>query len=63
MKRFAFISGTLCSTLFLLGSLFKIMHWPGANVLLTLGLAGAALIAVPFISAYLYGRNRQSDKV
>ena len=62
MKLFAFISGTLFSSLFLLGSLFKIMHWPGASPMLTLGLAGIALVAGPAISAYLYSRNKQTEK-
>ena len=61
MKRSAFISGTLCSSLFLLGSLFKIMHWPGANVLLTLGIAGIALIAIPTMAVYQFNKRKQPE--
>lgn len=61
MKLFAFISGTLFSSLFLLGSLFKLMHWPGAGPMLTLGLVGIALIAIPAIAAYQYNKNKQTE--
>jgi len=61
MKRSAFISGTLCSSLFLLGSLFKMMHWPGANVLLTLGIVGIALIAIPTMAIYQYNKNKHAE--
>lgn len=61
MKLSAFISGTLFSSLFFLGALFKIMHWPGAGPLLTLGLAGTAIITIPFISIYLYGKDKPTQ--
>ncbi|MDW7691428.1 hypothetical protein R9C00_18225 [Flammeovirgaceae bacterium SG7u.111] len=46
------------STLFVFsalgGAFFKVMHWPGAGILLTVGLAGTALFSVPyfFITSY-----------
>ncbi|HET6227231.1 MAG TPA: hypothetical protein VFF27_13190 [Bacteroidia bacterium] len=57
MKRLAFISGTLCSSLFVMGALFKLMHWPGAAPLVTLGLVGIALIAIPSIAVYQYNND------
>lgn len=33
-----------------LGILFKIMHWPGANIGLLVGIAGIALIGIPLIA-------------
>jgi hypothetical protein len=49
MKRLTYISGfafTLCYTM---GYLFKLMHWPGANVMLFSGLTGAAVIFAPLL--------------
>lgn len=58
MKRAAFISGTVFSSLFLLGTMFKMMHWPGAGPLLVLGLVGIAIIAIPTIAAYQYSKSK-----
>jgi hypothetical protein len=58
MKRLAFISGALFTSLFVLGSLFKIMHWPGAAPLLTLGLVGIALIFIPSVATYQYSKDK-----
>jgi hypothetical protein len=58
MKRLAFISGSLFSSLLVIGSLFKIMHWPGAGPLLVFGLVGTAFISIPSIAKYQYDRNR-----
>lgn len=33
-----------------LAVLFKIMHWPGANIGLLVGIAGLALISIPLIA-------------
>jgi uncharacterized membrane protein YccC len=58
MKQLAFISGALCGSLTVLGGLFKIMHWPYAGVLLTLGLAGIALIYIPSVTKYKYDKEK-----
>ncbi|MBD3863099.1 GldL-related protein [Olleya marilimosa] len=36
----------ICISIILLGNLFKIMHWPYANVLFTLGVVLAAIILI-----------------
>jgi hypothetical protein len=36
MKRSVYISGISCAVLMLFGSVAKIMHWPGAGIMLTL---------------------------
>ncbi|NVK63288.1 MAG: hypothetical protein HWE22_01825 [Flavobacteriales bacterium] len=33
-----------------LGILFKIMHWPGANIGLLVGIAGLAIVSIPLIA-------------
>lgn len=38
MKKITLISGVVSSIIVLIGALFKIMHWPGANVTLNVGI-------------------------
>lgn len=49
MKKFMFISGGISTALFTLGCLFKVMHWPGAAVLLVSGAAFMCLFFLPTI--------------
>jgi len=58
MKNLAFISGALFSSLTILGVLFKIQHWPGASILLVLGLAGLAIIFIPSFAKYKYDKDK-----
>jgi len=58
MKAFAFITGSLSSSLIGLGILFKIMHWPGASILLVLGFVTFSLFFAPSIAKYLYDKNK-----
>lgn len=54
MKGLAYSTAALFTSFTLLGSILKIMHWPGANIALVLGVGGLALIAVPIVSVYKY---------
>lgn len=47
MKRFIFVLGLLSTMAFSSGVIFKIMHWPGANVLMGAGSLVALLIFLP----------------
>jgi hypothetical protein len=58
MKKITFISGVLFSSLTLLGVLFEIMHWPGASLGLVFGLAGLAIIFIPFFAIYKYNKDK-----
>jgi len=58
MKKLAFISGALFSSLTLLGVLFKIQHFPGGGILLILGLAGLAVIFIPSFAKYKYDKEK-----
>ena len=42
-----YITGMIAGMLTILGALFKIQHWPGASVALTVGLGSLALIFLP----------------
>ncbi|MDA7855448.1 hypothetical protein N9D01_00925 [Cyclobacteriaceae bacterium] len=54
MKKIAFTSGALFSSLTLLSGLFKILHLQGATFLLTAGLMGLALVFIPSFAIYKY---------
>jgi len=57
MKLLAFLSGALSLSLIPLGILFKLMHWPAAGVLLTVGIILFSVVFVPTITAYLYKKG------
>lgn len=54
MKLATYIIGTISSMLFVIGILFKIQHWPGAGVMLTLGLAAFGIVFIPLCAIYHY---------
>lgn len=45
----AHIVAALCASIINLGIVFKFIHWPGAGILLTVGLASFSLIFVPML--------------
>lgn len=58
MKIFTYIIGTVSAMLFVIGVLFKIQHWPGASVLLTLGLGVIGLVFIPLCAMRLYKKDK-----
>lgn len=58
MKKLVFITGALSFSLATLGVLFKIMHWPGASVILVVGIGLFAIVFVPGIAKYLYDKEK-----
>jgi hypothetical protein len=51
MRRTMHITGITSATLLLLGSIFKIQHWPGAAIMYVLGAAGLCLLFMPLFLA------------
>lgn len=49
MKKIIIISGTLSVAGFIAGSIFKILHWPGASVILLLSMLNISLIFLPLL--------------
>lgn len=49
MKKIMINSGIAAATFFIIGSFFKFMHWPGASMLIMLGMIIGALIFLPLI--------------
>jgi len=58
MKKFAFITGPVSISLTGLGIIFKINHYPGANMLTIIGIGIFSLLFIPGIFKYLYGREK-----
>ena len=57
MKKITFILGYIAVTLSTTAVLFKIMHWPGASIMLVLGIA---ILNFGFLPLYFYGRYKQA---
>jgi hypothetical protein len=49
MKKVMIMSGTLSVLGFIAGSIFKIMHWPGAGLLLLLSMATISFVFLPLL--------------
>lgn len=58
MKVFIYTLRGVLLSLFILGYLFKIKHWPYADLMLTVSLLGGALVYVP-LATY---RRFKNDK-
>jgi hypothetical protein len=56
MKSLAFITASLAISLAAIAILFKVMHWAGASILITMGLLLMA-IASPLVAKYLYDKK------
>jgi hypothetical protein len=56
MKSLAFVTASLAISLAAIGILFKVQHWAGASIIITLGLLLIA-IASPVVAKYLYDKN------
>lgn len=55
MKKIMIMSGITAAATFITGSIFKIMHWPGANALIILGMITSSLIFLPIF--FLFKKN------
>ena len=61
MKKIMIISGTIGSFATIIGASFKVMHWPGANMLMLLGLVTLSFIFLPLMFT-LKIKEKQSKK-
>ena len=50
MKKLMYTIGLFSSMTFCMGSLFKILHWPGADELFTYGFLGFVLLFLPMLA-------------
>lgn len=56
MRKFVYVSGVLFFMIWALGTLFKMMHWPGANILLMT----SVLLFVVFVPAAAWYRYHKT---
>jgi len=59
MKNFTYIFGLSSAILTILGSFFKRMHWPGAGILITVGMV---LIVFVFLPLYFITNHREQPE-
>ena len=62
MKRFMYILGTIAPSLLILGAFFKLQHWPGASVLITLGTFLLAAVYLPVFAMVSIRDTREKGK-
>ena len=76
MKKILYLIGLLSTAFTFLGSIFKIMHWPGASVMIIIGAFSFAFIFIPLFQMFMtsarqtpilvtnsgYGRNCKRDE-
>lgn len=64
MKKTMLISGAAASALLFLGLIFKFMHWPGAGMMLVLGVVLLSLVFLPLMFTLKIKEQQQTkDKV
>ena len=49
MKKILYLIGLLSTAFTFLGSIFKIMHWPGASIMIIIGAFSFAFIFIPLL--------------
>ena len=63
MKKSIFKLGALSITLLSLSLLFKIMHWPGGNIMLILTLGGLVPITAFLTAGYLGKEEEENEEM
>ena len=61
MKKSIFKLGALTITLLSLALLFKILHWPGGNIMLILTLGGLVPLTA-FLTAWYLGKEEEENE-
>ena len=59
MKKTMIISGITAAATFIVGSFFKIMHWPGASFFILIGMVTSSLIFLPLF--FLFKKNETTE--
>ncbi len=59
MKKLAFGFGLTSTFLLLAGTIFKLMHWPGANIMVVIG---ASLLVLFYLPLLLYYKLKESPR-
>lgn len=59
MKKIMINSGIAAATFFIIGSFFKFMHWPGASMLIILGMVIGVFVYLPLL--FLFKKNETTE--
>lgn len=62
-RLFLFISGFIAGIFFILGIVFKIQHWSGAGILLTLTVAGVILFTISLLKTKLSDPDNKNKRL
>ena len=62
MKKFILVSGIVFINIFVIGALFKVLHWPFASILVTFGLGLFSLGFLPLAFIQSYKGNERKNK-
>ena len=63
-RLFLYISAFLASMLFIVGVVFKIQHWPGSGIALSLAMASGTLLFLPaLLAAKLKDQDNRSKRI
>jgi len=62
MKKFMYILGCIAPSLLIVGAFFKLQHWPGAGVLITLGSFLLAAVYLPVFAMVSIRDTREKGK-
>jgi len=64
MKKFMYILGMIAPSMLIIGTIFKVQHWPGAGVLLVLSLFMLGAIYLPvFVMVKIRDTRKEGKKV
>jgi hypothetical protein len=61
MKKVAFVFGLTSAFLLLAGTIFKLMHWPGANIMVVLGGGILSLLYLPMLLIHKLKESPRGD--
>lgn len=63
MKKFIYISGIVLINLQLMGVIFKVNHWPGAGIMLTLSILLMVLLFFPIALVTSYNQHKEKAQL
>jgi hypothetical protein len=64
MKKIMIVSGTFSAAVMSIGIFFKFMHWPGASLLIILGIAISSLVFLPLLfTLRIKEKQKAKDKL
>lgn len=64
MKKLMYVLGVVVPVLIITGTLFKMLHWPAAGILITLGLFATGILFLPvFVMVRIRDTRQQNESV